>query len=103
MDQYEQAKFTQLALANKCNVLLFTKDKFSNLGKKLRPEFDKLFLSSELKDCLKLLGNAAAEGSEPRNAVDLVRLSNHLHLNFCRTSSCFVDNILPSCAGDCGL
>jgi hypothetical protein len=72
MDQYEQVKFTQLALANKCSVLLFTKDKFSNMGKKLRPEFDRFYLSAELKDCLKLLGNAAAEGGEPRNAVDLV-------------------------------
>ena len=71
MDQYEQAKFSQLAVAHKCSVLIFTKDKFSNLGKKLRPEFEKVFVSNELKDCLKLL-SAPVESTEPRNCIDLV-------------------------------
>jgi hypothetical protein len=72
MDQYEQSKFAQLAVAHKCSILLFTKDKFSNLGKKLRPEFEKLYLSSELKDCIKLLSTPSSDGGETRNAVDLV-------------------------------
>lgn len=74
MDQYEQGKFNQLAVAHKCSVLLFTKDKFSNLGKKLRPEFDKLFVSSELKDSIKLLSTSHAESNEPKNSIDLVRV-----------------------------
>ena len=78
MDQYEALKFSQLAIANKSNVLLFTKDKFSQLGKKLRPEFDKFYVSSELKDCLKLLGppSEGIAGVEPTNAVDLVSYSD---------------------------
>lgn len=73
MDQYEIGKFSQLAVAHKCSLLYFTKDKFSTLGKKLRPEFERLYHSSELKDCVKLLGKTIGEGSEPRNIVDLVR------------------------------
>lgn len=74
MDQYEALKFSQLSVANKSSVLLFTKDKFSQLGKKLRPEFEKFYVSSELKDCLKLLGtsNEISAGAEPTNAVDMV-------------------------------
>lgn len=72
MDQYELSKFAQLAVAHKCSVLYFTKDKFSTLGKKLRPEFERLYLSSEMKDCTKLLGKTIGEGSEPKNIVDLV-------------------------------
>lgn len=74
MDQYEALKFSQLSVANKSSVLLFTKDKFSQLGKKLRPEFEKFYVSSELKDCLKLLGNSneSGSGAEPTNAVDMV-------------------------------
>ena len=74
MDQYEQNKFAQLAIAHKCTILLFTKDKFGTLGKKLRPEFDKLFMSGELKDSVKLLSKINNEGSEPRNVIDLVRI-----------------------------
>ena len=72
MDHYERAKFSQLEVAHKCSILFFTKDKFSTLGKKLRPEFDKFYLSSELKDCIKLLGSTA-EGTDTHNAVDLVK------------------------------
>lgn len=81
MDLYELAKFTQLAIAHKCSLLFFTKDKFSNLGKKLRPEFEKLYLSSELKDCIKLLSTAITDGSEQHNAVDLVFLGSIIYLS----------------------
>lgn len=75
MDRYEELKFSQLAVAHRCSILFFTKDKFSNLGKKLRPEFDKLYLSSELKDCIKLLSTPVIEGGELHNPVDLVCLT----------------------------
>jgi hypothetical protein len=72
MDQYELRRFNELAVAHKSSVLYFTKDKLGTIGKKLRPEFEKLYISSELKDCLKLLGKVTYENAEPKNAVDLV-------------------------------
>lgn len=87
MDQYEIGKLSQLSVAHKCSVLFFTKDKFSTLGKKLRPEFERLFLSSELKDCTKLLGKTIGEGSEPRNIVDLVTFIPQVSLSTLLTFS----------------
>ena len=49
-------KFQELNMAHSCGVLIYTRDKFClGLAKKLRPEFSKFFVSSEVKDCMKLI------------------------------------------------
>lgn len=73
MDYYEQSRLAQFEVAHRSTVLLFTKEKFSILGRKLRPELGKLYVSSELRDCTKLLGNTDSEELEVKNNVDLVR------------------------------
>lgn len=51
-----EKRIQELNLAHNCGVLMYSRDKFCiNLAKKLRPEFSRFFLSSEVKDCIQLI------------------------------------------------
>ena len=49
-------KIQELNLAHNCGVLMYSRDKVCiNLAKKIRPEFSKFYLSSEVKDCIRMI------------------------------------------------
>lgn len=70
IDHYEVNRLKQLQNIHNSHVLLFSKDKFCPLGRKLRPELGKLYMSSEFKDCSKLLDKIDDEYSDYH--IDLV-------------------------------
>lgn len=82
-DAYEITRASQLKNVNERNALLFSRDKNSvSLARKLRPEFNKLWISSEFKDCQKLVNKVDNLHMEI-SGVDVVSffLLNPLNMN----------------------
>lgn len=71
--EFAQIKFQQLEQAHNDNILVFARDKIlANLARKLRPEFGKVLISSELKDCQKLIGKITNENMDQKHGIDLI-------------------------------
>lgn len=63
---------THLSVAHKSTILVFTRDKFNAIGKKLRADFNKVLLSSEYKDCVNYLKTRTNDNQDSKSGVDLV-------------------------------
>jgi len=99
-DRYELEKLTQLDVVNHSSVLFFSKDKANTLGKKLRPELGTLYLSSEVKDCIRFLEKIDTDSSVDYH-IDLViveydstavRLIDHINKSVTRSISSILIN-----------
>ena len=65
-------KIQELNIAHSCGVLMYSRDKMCvALAKKLRPEFSKFYLSSEVKDCIRMVDKFNADAENTR--IDVVR------------------------------
>ncbi len=72
MDVYEAVKFEQLAIGNSSNVLYYSRDKYSSvLARKLKPEFSRFYISSEFKDCMKMLSKITNDRLDGNN-IDII-------------------------------
>jgi len=74
---YAEVKFQQLLTAHASSILLYSRqdsrDKESRskeLARKLRPEFGKVFLANEVKECFKLLNKHDVDDTLP--AIELI-------------------------------
>ncbi len=73
MDEFTKLKVSQLEIARDTNVLLYYRERATHaLGKKLRAEVARLFISTEVKDCLKVLTRINNENMDG-TMIDLVR------------------------------
>lgn len=73
LEEYTQLKFKQLEIANNSVLLIYTRDRTDHaLAKKLRPEFKKVLISTELKDCQKIISKITNE-TKDEAPVDVVR------------------------------
>jgi hypothetical protein len=100
VDRYEQEKLTQLDVVNHSSVLFFSKDKANTMGKKLRPELGTLYLSSEVKDCIRFLEKIDPDSGSDSH-VDLViveydstavRLIDHINKSVTRSITSILAN-----------
>lgn len=72
MDEFTKLKVNQLEIARNANILLYYRERASHgLGKKLRSEVGRLFVSTEVKDCMKVLTRLTNENMDS-TAIDLV-------------------------------
>lgn len=100
VDRYELEKLKQLDVVNHSSVLFFSKDKANTVGKKLRPELGTLYLSSEVKDCIRFLEKIDPDSSSDYH-VDLViveydstavRLIDHINKSVTRSITSILAN-----------
>jgi hypothetical protein len=100
VDRYELEKLTQLDVVNHSSVLFFSKDKANTMGKKLRPELGTLYLSSEVKDCIRFLEKIDPDSGSDSH-VDLViveydstavRLIDHINKSVTRSITSILAN-----------
>lgn len=69
-------KIQELNLAHSCGVLMYSRDKICiNIAKKLKPEFGKFYLSSEVKDCIKLIEKF--NKNVDNIGIDIVRFNSY--------------------------
>lgn len=72
-DEFIQLKLDQLNVASSSNILFFIRDRsFLHLAKKLKIEFNKVFVCSEMKEAMKLLNKITNETQETALRIDLV-------------------------------
>jgi hypothetical protein len=76
-DEFVRLKQSQLAVAKHANVMLYYREKATQaLGKKLRSEVGRVFLSTEIKDCMKVLSRINNENES--TPIDLVSIASIL-------------------------
>ena len=76
-ESYKEVKFQQLLTAHSSSILLYSRQdsrekesRSKELARKLRPEFGKVFLATEVKECFKLLHKHDVDDSLP--AIELI-------------------------------
>lgn len=73
LDDFTALKFKQLEIAQGSTILIYTRDRTDHgLAKKLRPEFLKVLISTEVKDCQKLISKITND-TKDEAPIDLVR------------------------------
>jgi uncharacterized protein YceH (UPF0502 family) len=71
-DEFTKLKLNQLEIARSTNVLLYYRERAVHaVGKKLRTEVARLFVSTEVKDCMKVLTRINNENFDG-TLIDLV-------------------------------
>lgn len=70
MDAYNTLRLKQLAIAHKTTLLIFSKNR--ELGRKLRPEFSKCFIVSDLREGIKSIKKYNADPDNPGIDVALI-------------------------------
>lgn len=72
LDDFTALKFKQLEIAQGSTILIYTRDRTDHgLAKKLRPEFLKVLISTEVKDCQKLIAKITND-TKDEAPIDLV-------------------------------
>lgn len=65
MEEHTKLKFKQLGVANTSTLLLYSRDRNDHsLAKKLRPEFNKVLISAEAKDCQRIIARVTNDNKE---------------------------------------
>lgn len=73
MDGLKRLKVEQLECIHGSNLLLYSRERSGHLlGRKLKAEFNRVFISSEIKDCQKILSKYNNESMDAKNAIDIV-------------------------------
>ncbi len=73
MDGLKTLRASQLQLVHSANLLFYTRERNSHaIARKLKSEFNRVFISSELKDCQRLLSKYHNESTDNKNAIDIV-------------------------------
>jgi hypothetical protein len=73
MEEFASLKFRQLDIAQSSTLLIYTRDRSDHgLAKKLRPEFQKLSITSEVRDCQKLFKRITND-TKDEFPIDVVR------------------------------
>eukprot|EP01031_Cornospumella_fuschlensis_P031634 gene31634-38231_t len=65
MEEHTKLKFKQLDIANNSTLLIYSRDRNDHsLAKKLRPEFNKVLMSAEAKDCQRIIARVTNDNKE---------------------------------------
>ncbi|RYH27872.1 hypothetical protein EON65_12885 [archaeon] len=65
MEEHTKLKFKQLEVANSSTLLIYSRDRNDHsLAKKLRPEFSKVLMSAEAKDCQRIIARVTNDNKE---------------------------------------
>ena len=76
LDKFSELKLSQLELLHNSNLLVFTRERFTiGLAKRFRPEFNRVFLTNELKDTIKMIAKYNNDNSEA-TPIDCVRYAS---------------------------
>ena len=73
MDEYTKVKLVQLDIAQESSIVVYSRERSGVvLGRKIRAEFGRVYISNEVKDCQKALSKIHNENMDPNFEVDCV-------------------------------
>lgn len=78
MDEYTKLKLSQLDIAQESSIVVYSRERTGVvLGRKIRAEFGRVYISNEVKDCQKALSKIKNDTIDSHFEVDCVSFSSH--------------------------